>query len=169
MVRPLLAAAACLLFATTAEARASVGERAPWFRLEGLTGKRVTRAQLRGRPLVLVVGRTQRAAPPCKRWMLGIIGRHGPRLQAFQVIVVDKSWYIPRSLVLGKIRGFIPARLRHRVLLEWYTVFADHYGVPKHDDPVVFVINAGGEVRWRHRGAPSAAAFGRLGRVLDAL
>lgn len=167
----MLAAATCLPFAVAlqqpAEARARVGKPAPWFELERLSGKSFTRGQLRGRPAVLVVGRTQAAAPPCKKWVLEIIRRHGSSLPVYQVIVVDKSWFVPRSLVLGKVRDFAPRHLHHRVLLEWYTVFADRYGIAKHDDPVVLVLDPSGVVRWRHRGVLTAAAAKRLDRVLS--
>ena len=169
--RTLIAAAAGLLllagWAPPAEARARVGQPAPWFKLEDLKGRGFASARLRGKPVVLVVGRTQKAAPPCKRWMLELLRRHGRALPVYQVIVVDKSWFIPRSLVISKVEGFTPRSQRHRVLLEWYTVFADTWGVPLHDDPTVMVLSADGVLRFWHRGQMNTRALKRLDRVLS--
>lgn len=167
----LLAASACLLLLAgaqgQAEARARVGQPAPWFKLEDLRGRSFASARLRGKPAVLVVGRTQKAAPPCKQWVLELIRRYGRALPVYQVIVVDKSWFIPRSLVISKIEGFIPRRLRHRVLLEWYTVFADTWGVPLHDEPTVMILGSDGVLRHKHRGAMTKRALKRVERTLD--
>jgi hypothetical protein len=158
---------AMLAWSAPADARGRAGERAPWFKLENIHGHSFSRAQLRGRPAVLVVGRTQKAAPPCKKWVLDIIARQGKELPVYQVIVVDKDWFIPRSLVLSKVKGFAPRHLHHRVLLEWYTVFADAYGIPRHDDPVVLVVGADGTIKWRYRGKPTRAAHRQLESVLQ--
>jgi len=144
-----------------------VGQPAPWFNLEDLQGRSFASARLRGKPAVLVIGRTQKAAPPCKAWVLELLRRHGRALPVYQVIVVDKSWFIPRGLVLGKVKGFTPGDLRDRVLLEWYTVFADTWGVPLHDDPTVMVLDAGGVMRFRRRGAMTARALEQLNLVLN--
>lgn len=163
---PILTGLILIAWQHPADARARVGKPAPWFKLEKLSGKSFSRGQLRGRPAVLVVGRTQEAAPLCKKWVLEIIRRQGISLPVYQVIVVDKSWFIPRSFVIDKVKEFTPRRLRHRVLLEWYTVFSDRYGIAKHDDPVVLMLDPGGLVRWRYRGSLTAAAAKRLDRVL---
>jgi hypothetical protein len=152
-----------------AAAGARVGKPIPWFKLEDLVGKRFSKGRLRGRPAVLVVGRSQRAAPPCKKWILEIIKRHGMKLPVYQVIVVDKSWFIPRSLVIDKVKEITPRNLRHRILLEWYTVFADTYGIPTHDEPVVLVTGPDSVLRWRHKGPPTRAAIERLTTVLRSI
>ena len=160
----------CLVITTTwpvaAGGQAVVGRRAPWFRLESLEGKTFTSRNLLGRPVVLVVGRTQKAAPPCKKWMLALIKRYGKQVPVYQVIVVDKPWYMPRSLVLRKIRSFSPRKHHDRVLVEWYTVFAGAYGVARHDLPVVLVQDRKGVVRWRHKGRMTRAALSRLSAVV---
>jgi peroxiredoxin len=170
-IRAGLVAAVCMAavasWSSPTSAKGRRGERAPWFKLEDIKGNSFSRARLRGRPAVLVVGRTQEAAPPCKKWVLEIIKRQGKRLPVYQVIVVDKDWFIPRSLVISKVKDFTPRNLRHRVLLEWYTVFADAYGVSKHDDPVVFVLGPDGTIRWRHRGRLTRAALAELDRALQ--
>lgn len=165
----LLGLAASLVWQSSADARARVGKKVPWFELQDLRGKSFSRRRLRGRPAVLVVGRTKKAAPPCKKWVLEIIARQGLKLPVYQVIVVDKAWYIPKSIVISKVKDFSPAKLRHRVLLEWYTVFAEAYGIKKHDDPVVLVIDAAGVLRWRHRGRLSRSAFERFERKLTSV
>lgn len=159
----------CLALAwpAPAVARATVGRRAPWFRLETLEGKTLSSRELLGRPAVLVVGRTQKAAPPCKKWALTLIKRYGDKVPVYQVIVVEKPWYMPRSLVLRKVRGFAPRAHHDRVLLEWYTVFAEAYGVAKHDDPVVLVQDRKGVIRWRRRGPMTRGALSRLTAAVE--
>ena len=149
-------------------ARGQVGEAAPSFELERLTGGRVQSAWLRGKPTVLVVGRTQRAAPPCKEWALALIERYAAT-SVFQVIVVEKAWFIPKSLVRAKVRGFVPAALHDRVLLEWNTAFADAYAVDKQDAPVVFVLDGDARIRWRYQGPMTQSALGQLARTLGSL
>lgn len=147
--------AAAMLSAPTVEAKgAKVGAPAPTFRLPALKGSRVALEGLRRRPIVLIVGRSQKSAPACKKWMVPLVKRFAPgksRVQVYQVVVIDKSWYVPRSLVLGKLRGFVGAGYRDRFLIEWYTVFADSYGIPRHDDPTVLLIDDRGVLRWRKR------------------
>lgn len=152
-----------------AHARGQVGERAPAFQLERLTGGSVSSGALRGKPAVLVIGRTQEAAPPCKEWAIAAIKRHGGRASVHQVIVVEKPWFIPRTLVYGKVKGFVPEHLHGRVLLEWYTVFAEAYAIPKNDEPTVLVLDRDGTIRWRHAGKMTGAALARLGSELDAV
>lgn len=159
-------AAACLLISAGAHGRAVVGKPAPWFKLQSLNGRTFTRQQIKGRPALLVVGRTQRAAPPCKKWVLRVIKRRGASLPVYQVIVVDKAWYIPRGAVIKRIKGFSPRRWHHRVLVEWYTVFADTWGVSKHDEPVLFLLDRRGVVRFRHRGPVTTRALSRLEAAL---
>lgn len=156
-------------FSSEALARGQVGEHAPWFELERLTGGKVAAARLHGRPAVLVVGRTQRAASPCKEWAFAIIERYASRLPVFQVIVVDKSWFIPKSLVYAKVKSFVPATLHDRVLLEWHTAFAEAYGIDKQDEPVLLVLDSDAVIRWRYQGAMNHAALARLGRAVGAL
>jgi hypothetical protein len=158
----LLFAAVGALRDAEAGAGAKVGHRAPWFSLKTLGGESFSRRKLDGRPALLVVGRTQKAAPPCKRWMLKLLSRLRPAVPTYQVIVVDKAWYIPRGAVISKIEGFTPERWRHRVLVEWYTVFADTWGVARHDDPVVFLLDRRGVVRWRRRGPLTKSGLASL-------
>lgn len=170
---PKLLIAAALLAAGSlwpdgASARAVVGKPAPWFKLKSFTGETVTNKDLRGRPAVLVVGMTRRSAPLCKQWILALHRRHRARIHLYQVIVAMNPWYIPRSLVRKKIAGFVPGAHHHRVLVEWYRVFADAYGVPKQDWPVVFLIDAGGIVRHRHRGKVSRAQLARIASLVTA-
>lgn len=146
---------AAILSAPTVEAKgAKVGGPAPSFRLPALQGSSVTLDKLRGHPIVLIVGRSQKSAPPCKKWMVPLVKRFAPgksRVEVYQVVVIDKSWYVPRSLVLGKLRGFVGAGYRDRFLIEWYTVFSDSYAIPRHDDPTVLLIDDRGVLRWRKR------------------
>jgi hypothetical protein len=168
--RAIIVSAALLTgaLATNAHARGQVGEKAPWFQLERLTGGSVSSAALRGKPAVLVIGRTQEAAPPCKEWAIAAINRHGARASVHQVIVVEKPWFIPKTLVYGKVKGFVPDHLHGRVLLEWFTVFADAYGIPKNDEPTVLVLDRDSTIRWRHAGKLTPAALARLGSELAA-
>lgn len=147
---------------------APIGKAAPGFQLEDLHGRKVTSGSLR-RPTVLVVGGTQKAAPPCKEWALALLKRHGEKLSLYQVIVVDKAWYIPRGAVVSKVKDFVPPALHGRVLLEWYRVFANLYGIPKHDDPVILVIGPDGVLRLQHRAHPSEAGFKLVGELLRSL
>lgn len=153
---------------SSAHARGQVGQKAPWFQLERLTGGSLSSAALKGKPAVLVIGRTQEAAPPCKEWALAAIKGHGARASVHQVIVVEKPWFIPKALVYGKVKGFVPEHLHGRVLLEWFTVFADAYGIPKNDEPTVLVLDRAGTIRWRHAGKLTGAALARLGSELAA-
>jgi hypothetical protein len=172
MSRPVVAVvclAATLSLPGLAAGRAAVGRQAPWFRLERLKGKTVTSRQLLGRPAVLVVGRTQKAAPPCKEWALALIKRYGKKVPVFQVIVVAKPWYMPRSLVLRKVKGFSPREHHDRVLLEWYQVFAKAYGVAKHDLPVVLVQDRKGVIRLRYKGRMTTEALSRVTELVAGL
>jgi len=157
------------LLAALPASAAPLGKPAPGFLLEDLYGRKFSSTWLKGRLTVLVVGGTQKAAPPCKEWALALLKRHGEKLALYQVIVVDKAWYIPRGAVIGKVKDFVPAALHHRVLLEWYRVFADLYGIPKHDDPVIVVIGRDGILRMQHRAHPSEAALKRVSDLLRSL
>lgn len=154
--------------AIPAPAAPRIGQRAPRFELWTLSGERFSHERLRGQPAVLVVGRTQKAAPPCKKWAVGIIKRR-QSLAVYQVIVVDKPWYIPRSFVLDRVRAFTPRHLHGRVLLEWRTAFAEAFGIDKHDDPVVVVLGPDSVIRWRYRGHLAPSASRRLDGVLEQL
>lgn len=151
-----LIVAGLLAFGGSARARpGSVGSHAPSFRLQTIPGSWVALRSLRGRKVVLVVGMKQKAAPRCKKWMQALVKRYPPRTQrkveVYQVVVVNKAWYIPRSLVLSKLKGFIGAAYHDRFLIEWYRVFAEQYKVPKSTLPVVFVIDEKGTIRFRTR------------------
>ncbi|MCA9665518.1 MAG: hypothetical protein KC503_08015 [Myxococcales bacterium] len=148
---------------------ARVGKRMPWFELPNLkNGRKVGLAQLRGHTTMLVVGRSKRAAPRCRAWGVALHRRFRSWLEVYQVAVIDKPWYMPRALVLRKVRTFSPAGLHHRVLLEWYTVFADSAAIARHDDPVLLLVGPDLIVRWRYRGQLDAAALARAHRVLAA-
>jgi hypothetical protein len=142
--------------------KAELGKAAPFFDLKAYTGERVTQRSLLGKAAVLVVGRTEKAAPPCKEWALRLIKHYGDKAHVYQVIVLKTSWYIPRSLVLKRVRGFIPGDFLGRVLLEWYTVFADTWGVPMHDDPTIFGLDPKGVVRFIRRGRMEKKALSDL-------
>ena len=154
---------------------------APYFRLKSFTGKSVDTHQLRGRPAVLVVGRSRKSAPPCKVWMLKIYKQYlapavaaprgkprapRPTIQLYQVIVLDTPWYLPRVLVRSKVKDFIPRGHLHRVLLEWKLAFARIWSIAKHDLPTVFVLDAKGIVRWRHKGKLTPRAHARFQAAL---
>lgn len=150
---------------------AVVGRPAPIFRLKTFNGKEVTTYSLRGTATVLVVGRSRKSAPPCKDWMLKIFkhsfnepGRR--KIYLYQVSVLDNPWYLPRSLVRGMVKDFVPKEHLHRVLLEWKIAFARIFGIPKHNLPVIFVLDKKGVVRWRHKGKLSKGAFARLQKIL---
>ncbi len=150
-------------------ARGRAGDLAPAFQLEPLNGGAFSSQQLRGKPAILVVGRSRKAAPPCRDWVLGMLARHRLKLPVYQVIVVDKSWYLPRTLVLRMVKEFVPDNLRGRALLEWKTTFADLFGIPKGDEPTLLVLGADSVIRWRHQGPPTASGYQRLAEVLAAL
>jgi len=99
--------------------------------------------------------------------MLALLSQIRPAVATYQVIVVDKAWYIPRSAVISKIKDFTPHRWQHRVLIEWYTVFADVWGVARHDDPVVFLLDGRGVLRWRRRGGLTKPALASLESALE--
>jgi hypothetical protein len=145
---------------------APINKPAPSFLLEDLSGRKFASIRLRGSPAVLVVGGTRKAAPPCKQWVLEIIKRHGLKLPVYQVIVVDKAWYIPKKAVIGSVKDFTPSSLHHRVLLEWYRVFADLYDIPRHDDPVLLVMGPDGVLRLQQRGQMTEAGLQQLAAVL---
>ena len=150
--------------------KATVGKAAPWFKLKNLTGTYTwTHRNVRGKPTLLVVGRSRRAAPPCKKWMLELLKRHGKQARVFQVIVIKKAWYHPRNLVLKEIRGFVPDAHHDKTLLEWYTVFSDVWGIPKVDDPFIYLLDGDGVIRHHHRGAASKAALRRVAGALARL
>jgi len=148
--------------------KASLGKPAPWFKLINLPGTHTwTHKMLRGKPTVLVVGRTQKAAPPCKAWMLALVEKDKVPARVLQVIVLDKQWYHPRGVVLNKVKTFVPARHHDKVLLEWYTVFADVWGIPYSDDPTVYLLDSEGVVRFTHRGNHSRKVMKKLKAALE--
>lgn len=153
----------------SAMAQARVGHKAPWFKLQSFTGQTFTNRSILGRPAVLVAGRTRESAPPCKEWMLALLKHGEKRLQILQVIVSDTPWYLPRSLVRKMIKDFTPKGQLHRVLVEWYTVFADVWGIPENDLPTVFVLDGQGIVRWRYMGKISRATLGQARAALKKL
>jgi peroxiredoxin len=148
-----------------------VGTHAPAFRLQNIPGSWVSLRKLRGRKVVLVVGMKQKAAPRCKAWMKQLVKRYPPRKQhkveVYQVVVVDKSWYIPRSLVLSKLKGFVGAAYHDRFLVEWYTVFSDLYRIPKSTLPMVLVIDEKGVVRHRTRETIDKSRWTALVRTIE--
>jgi len=165
----LLITAVIISLPGVAHAQARVGHKAPWFKLQSFTGQTFTNRSILGRPAMLVAGRTRESAPPCKDWMLALLKHGGRRLQVLQVIVSDTPWYLPRSLVRKMIKDFTPKGQLHRVLVEWYTVFADVWGIPENDLPTVFVLDAQGIVRWRYMGKLSRINWERARAALKKL
>ncbi|PID39307.1 MAG: hypothetical protein CSB49_01665 [Proteobacteria bacterium] len=151
--------------------RGGIGSHAPLFRLQTIPGSWVALRKLRGSKVVLVVGMKQEAAPRCKAWMQALVKRYPPRKQhkveVYQVVVVDKSWYIPRSLVLSKLKGFVGKAYHDRFLIEWYRGFAEQYQVPKSTLPVVFVIDEKGVIRYRTRDTITKQRFATLIATID--
>ena len=130
----------------------------------------MTTYSLRGKATVLVVGRSKKSAPPCKDWMLKVFKKHGDKkINLYQVIVLDNPWYLPRALVRGKVKDFVPKGHLVRVLLEWKLAFARIFGIPKHNLPVIFVLDKKGVVRMRYRGKISKGAFARFQKVLGSV
>ena len=128
-----------------------------------MTGQTYGRGSMRGRRFVLVVGRTRRSAPPCKKWVIALAKANAT---VFQVIVADKPWYLPRGLVLREIRKFTPAAYYANVLVEWYRGFAKSWQIPKDNAPHVIVIDERSRVLARLRGKLTDA---RLKKVQIAL
>ena len=143
-------------------AKAQVGDKAPWFKLKSVTGKVVTNKSMRGFPALLVVGTTRKAAPLCKDWVYKALEVYGRKIYVYQVIVADNPWFIPDHVVISKIKKMIDKKHLHRVLIEWYTVFADSYGVARSDLPTVFALNSEGIILWRHRGVLTDGALDTL-------
>ena len=146
--------------ATLAAPPATVGQVAPWFALQTITGRRVTRDSLRGRVAVLVVGRTYASAPPCKKWVIAL--SRETRAAVYQVIVADKPWYIPRGAVMSKIKGFTPPAYHDQVLIEWRAVFADRYRIPEAAEPHVLVIDRRSNIRARLRSEPTGKRLAQI-------
>ena len=153
-----------------ARGKAQVGKPAPWFKLKNLPGTATwTHKILRGKPTVLVVGRSQKAAPPCKAWMLALVLKDNVAARVLQVAVLDKQWYHPRGAVLNKVKGFVPARHHDKVLLEWYTVFADVWGIPQSDDPYIYLLDREGVIRFTYRGSHGKKSMKKLKAALAGL
>jgi len=162
--RTVVAAVAAAWLATTVCRAAG---HAPWFQLKTIRGRVVTPHTLRGRPAVLVVGLSYRSAPPCKKWVIKLSRR--TRAQVYQVIVADKPWYIPRFVVMRRIRDFTPAPFHDRVMIEWQRAFADRYRVAESDQPTLFVLDAGGRVLLRLSGNPTEANLQRVQRRVNGM
>ena len=163
----LTTAALPVVVPNAAHARAGIGDAAPWFRLQTIAGRTVSRDKLRGRVVALVVGQTYESAPPCKRWVIELSKKTSATV--YQVIVTDTPWYIPRGIVMRKIKSFTPAQYYDRVLVEWYRVFAKSYQVRKNDHPTVFVIDGRGVIRLRLEGAPDAKRYARVSAAIARL
>lgn len=155
-----------MLTSLEAGAEVGVGQPAPWFDLEAMAGGRVSRRTITGKTAVLIVGRTQAAAPPCKEWFNALKSR-APAV--YQVIVIDKPWYLPRGAVLSKIKGFVGDTDHDRVLLEWYKVFANAYGIPRDDDPRVLVLDRSGVVRLALRGKLEPSRLAQAAKAIALL
>lgn len=143
--------------------KGAVGEVAPRFRLETVTGRTVSSKNIQGKPTVIVVGRSRKSAPPCKEWVLSV-GNMG--VDVYQVVVALKPWFLPRFLVLSEIKDFVPAAYHKRVLVEWRDGFAKAYGVPNDDTPTVLVLDSNNVVRYRHRGRRTTRAMEQLKEAL---
>jgi hypothetical protein len=157
-----------LLAPAVAGAEAQVGKVAPWFDLAVLSGGRVSRHSLAGKVAVLVVGRTQPSAPPCKAWTMTLLRRPVPAA-VYQVIVADKPWYAPRSAVLNKVRSFVGPEHNDRILLEWYRAFAEAFGIPRDDDPRIFVLDQQSRIRLLVRGALTSQRLEKVNRTVQSL
>lgn len=170
VVTTLLLLGALLWPAAARAGGAVVGRPAPLFRLKTFPGKEVTTYSLRGKPTVLVVGRSRKSAPPCKDWMLKVHKDLGDKkIHLYQVIVLDNPWYLPRALVRGKVKSFVPQGYLPRVLLEWKLAFARIFAIPKHNLPVIFVLDKKGVVRLRYKGKLSKGSYAKLKRVMATL
>ena len=142
---------------------------APWFRLNTLDGGAITSTQLRGKVTVFVIGRTRPSAPPCREWSHALFKQfERTRVEVFQVVVADKPWYLPRRAVISQIRKFAPAGTHHRVLLEWYTFFADQFDVVRDDLPTIIVIDKQGVIRYRTKGHLKPPALAQVESVIRA-
>jgi predicted transcriptional regulator len=144
----------------------SIGKTAPAFQLEDLWGKNFKSNRLNGQLAVLIVGRSRKAAPPCKEWVLGIIKQQGQKLPVYQVIVVDKAWYVPKKLVINSVKDFTPSSQYNRVLLDWGTRFADLFAIAQHDDPVVIIIDPDGVLRFQQRGQLTDARLKHVSQLV---
>jgi len=134
---------------------------APAFDLPRLTEGRVTSAELRGKPVVLVIGTTQEAAPLCREWMVTLEERfRGSDKKVFQVAVLDNPWYLPKFAVKKKLRTFVPEHGYPLVLIEWKTAFGEAYGIERDDIPRVVVIDRKGIVRAWYVGAMNPSTLG---------
>ncbi len=176
LIRPLIlltilgAAAGVPTEAHSAPPRGHVGAIASAFDLETLDGHSVRSKRLRGHRIVLVVGTTQGSAPRCKRWMEPLLRDYPPKkspVEVFQVVVVDKAWYLPKSLVRSKLEGFVGKAFHDRFLIEWKTAFGTRYGVPRSSLPVVLLIDKSGVIRWRLRDTYTKARYLTLRRAID--
>lgn len=143
--------------------KGAVGEVAPRFRLETVTGKTISSKTIQGKPTVIVVGRSRKSAPPCKDWVLSVANMG---VDVYQVVVALKPWFLPRFLVLNEIKDFVPTTYHHRVLVEWRDGFARAYGVPKDDTPTVIVLDSNNVVRFRHRGRLTQRAMEQVKEAL---
>jgi hypothetical protein len=163
-----LLSALLLLVPAVASAEAQVGKLAPWFDLPVLSGGRVSRRSLAGKVAVLVVGRTRPSAPPCKEWTTTLI-RRPVAAAVYQVIVADKPWYAPRSAVLNKVRSFVGPQHNDRILLEWYRAFAEAFGIPRDDEPRVYVLDQQSRIRLLVRGTLTSERLEKVNRTVQSL
>lgn len=145
-----------------------VGDYAPLLDLDTLVQTRISMRKLLGTPLVLVVGRTRQSAPRCKRWMKALLDAYPKKPHVYQVVVADKSWYIPRAAIRSKLRSIVGPDHHDRFLIEWYTGFADQYGITKHDHPVLYVIDKKGVVRWTMIADYDKATWSKLKKAITA-
>jgi hypothetical protein len=144
-------------------AELGVGKRAPDFRLENLKGALISSRTYAGRPMVLVVGTSKLAAESCREWMLTLQKnfKETPAV-VFQVIVLNKAWYIPAFAVVNELEGFVPAHGHRLVLLEWKTHFGDIFGIPYDHDTRVIVVEPSGTIRHWYRGAMTDEALSKV-------
>ena len=123
------------------------------FRLPNLNGEVISSGQLKGRPMVLVVGTSKLAAEDCREWMLTLHDNFkDSRAAVFQVIVLNKAWYIPDFMVIKELKDFVPSHGHELVLLEWKTRFGDVFKIPYDHSPRVIVVDQSGRIRKWYQG-----------------
>lgn len=165
-----VAASVATLASAPAYAELGPGDMAPAFSLPNLHGKTITSEQLKGRPAVLVVGTSKQAAEECREWMLTLYENFKSSPAAvYQVIVLNKAWYIPNFMVIDQLKDFVPSFGHHLVLLEWKTAFGDAYGIPYDHDPRVIVLDRAGRIRKWFRGGMNDAALADVINLLTEL
>ncbi|MFC1609408.1 TlpA family protein disulfide reductase [Myxococcota bacterium] len=147
-----------------------VGKPAPHFELPRLTKGAVSLTDLKGNPVILVIGSTRESAPASREWMVQL-ERNFRRTdtKVFQVVVLDNPWFLPEFAVKNMLRDFIPKHGYDLVLIEWSTAFGVAYGIPKDDITRVLILDREGVVCWLHVGERTDQAMVTLLTQVDKL